>query len=342
MFWWFYLLKAQQKAYAMMVVFGIKITHLRNTPKKMRTHYDNLKVSMDAPIEVIQAAYRTLAKKYHPDKNKGNPDAERIMQIINTAYEVLSDPVKRAEHDAWIGRENGKRFAKSGSDIPEGEPETVNSHSDKNKANPNGTKNARIIISAAKVLVACIKIIGKYAIVFGIIIGLIKLVTSTSDSSVSNRTSSSDLPANTISTPANSGCSGRQPLYPDGRTWPSAARIMSTLDTRKGLSSLLLDNSRNNQDLWVKLVLSQDVHTRNYARDAFIPAHQQLKLLNVASGKYVVKMMNVYDGCAQVSPVINLEEIKTEQGIEYSDHSLTFYPVINGNAHLLTLPSSQF
>ncbi|QYD24734.1 J domain-containing protein (plasmid) [Klebsiella quasipneumoniae] len=33
----------------------------------MRTHYDNLKVSQDAPVEVIQAAYRTLAKKYHPD-----------------------------------------------------------------------------------------------------------------------------------------------------------------------------------------------------------------------------------------------------------------------------------
>jgi curved DNA-binding protein CbpA len=45
-------------------------------------------------------------KKYHPDKNQGNPDAERVMQIINTAYEVLSDPVKRAEHDAWIARKN--------------------------------------------------------------------------------------------------------------------------------------------------------------------------------------------------------------------------------------------
>ena len=36
----------------------------------MRTHYDNLKVSKDAPVEGIQAAYRTLAKKYHPDINK--------------------------------------------------------------------------------------------------------------------------------------------------------------------------------------------------------------------------------------------------------------------------------
>ncbi|WP_446920186.1 J domain-containing protein, partial [Klebsiella pneumoniae] len=55
----------------------------------MRTHYDNLKVSKDAPVEVIQAAYRTLAKKYHPDINKNNPEAVRIMQIINDSYEVL-------------------------------------------------------------------------------------------------------------------------------------------------------------------------------------------------------------------------------------------------------------
>ncbi|HGX4543273.1 MULTISPECIES: J domain-containing protein [Klebsiella] len=65
----------------------------------MRTHYDNLKVSKDAPVEVIQAAYRTLAKKYHPDINKNNPEAVRIMQIINASYEVLINPLKRKEHD---------------------------------------------------------------------------------------------------------------------------------------------------------------------------------------------------------------------------------------------------
>nr|WP_081355036.1 DnaJ domain-containing protein [Pluralibacter gergoviae] len=81
--------------------------------KKMRTHYDNLKVSMDAPAEVIQAAYRSFAKKYHPDRNTDNPDSARIMQLVNTAYEVLSDPVKRAEHGTWIRQENWKRKQES-------------------------------------------------------------------------------------------------------------------------------------------------------------------------------------------------------------------------------------
>lgn len=297
---------------------------------------------MDAPIEVIQAAYRTLAKKYHPDKNNGNPEAERIMQIINTAYEVLSDPIKRAEHDAWIARENGKRFAKSESTHSESKSENAKADSYTNETSPGKKHKRQIGLSALKVLFACFKVVGRYAIVFGVIIGLVKLVSTSNKNSLNDKNVSSELPAKTLNASVKSGCSGRQATHPDGRAWSNVAQVMNTLDNRKGLSSLLLDNSRNNQDLWVKLVLSQDIHTRNYAREVFIPAHQQLKLLNVASGQYVVKMMNVFDGCAQVSPVIDLVEVSTKEGIEYSDHSLTFYPVINGNAHLSALPSSQF
>lgn len=69
---------------------------------KVKTHYDNLKVSKTAPQEVIRAAYKALSQKYHPDRNDGNPDANRVMKIINEAYNVLSDPLKRKEHDLWI------------------------------------------------------------------------------------------------------------------------------------------------------------------------------------------------------------------------------------------------
>jgi DnaJ-class molecular chaperone len=70
--------------------------------KKIRTHYDNLKVSRDAPAEVIRAAYKSLAAKYHPDKNKNSPASQRTMKIINESYAVLSDPEQRRIHDAWI------------------------------------------------------------------------------------------------------------------------------------------------------------------------------------------------------------------------------------------------
>jgi hypothetical protein len=72
---------------------------------KIHTHYDNLKVSRHAPQEVIRAAYKALSQKYHPDKNQGDERAARIMAIVNSAYNILSDPVRRKEHDEWIASE---------------------------------------------------------------------------------------------------------------------------------------------------------------------------------------------------------------------------------------------
>ncbi|QNA97960.1 J domain-containing protein [Massilia sp. Se16.2.3] len=72
---------------------------------KIHTHYDNLKVARGAPQEVIRAAYKALSQKYHPDKNQGDEKAARIMAIVNTAYNILSDPVRRKEHDEWIAAE---------------------------------------------------------------------------------------------------------------------------------------------------------------------------------------------------------------------------------------------
>lgn len=69
---------------------------------KIHTHYDSLGVSRDAQPEVIKAAYKALASKYHPDKNPNNSDAEQMMKSINEAYEVLSDPSRRAQYDQWI------------------------------------------------------------------------------------------------------------------------------------------------------------------------------------------------------------------------------------------------
>lgn len=74
--------------------------------KTIRTHYDNLQVSENASAEVIKGAYRYLAQKWHPDKNPDNrAEAERITKIINEAYEILSDPERRKEHDRWIAEQ---------------------------------------------------------------------------------------------------------------------------------------------------------------------------------------------------------------------------------------------
>ena len=72
--------------------------------ESLPTYYDLLQVEQDASPERVRAAWRKLAHKYHPDKMPGNANAARAMAAINAAYEVLSDPARRAEHDLWIRR----------------------------------------------------------------------------------------------------------------------------------------------------------------------------------------------------------------------------------------------
>ena len=75
------------------------------------THYDTLKVSRAAPTDVVRAAYRALAQKFHPDRNLDNPEAVLMMQLINIAYNTLTDGKKRADHDAWIATQEPKKAA---------------------------------------------------------------------------------------------------------------------------------------------------------------------------------------------------------------------------------------
>ncbi|HOP06989.1 MAG TPA: J domain-containing protein [candidate division Zixibacteria bacterium] len=65
-------------------------------------YYKTLGVSEDASQDEIKKAFRTLAKKYHPDRNKGDKAAESRFKEISEAHETLADPKKRAEYDTML------------------------------------------------------------------------------------------------------------------------------------------------------------------------------------------------------------------------------------------------
>src|SRR5207244_5474885 len=69
-----------------------------------KDYYDILGVKKTASDDEIKKAYRALAKKFHPDKNKGNKDAEAKFKEISEAYSVLGDKEKREQYDR-LGRE---------------------------------------------------------------------------------------------------------------------------------------------------------------------------------------------------------------------------------------------
>ncbi|HVL88474.1 MAG TPA: molecular chaperone DnaJ [Candidatus Thermoplasmatota archaeon] len=64
-----------------------------------RDYYEVLGLDRDATPDAIKKAFRQLARKWHPDVNPGNPEAEARFKEINEAFQVLSDPQRRAQYD---------------------------------------------------------------------------------------------------------------------------------------------------------------------------------------------------------------------------------------------------
>lgn len=76
------------------------------------THYDTLEVSHRASAVVIQAAYRCLAQRHHPDRHGESGQGDSKFKQISAAYTVLRDPAQRQIYDRSMGlitRSNDRR-----------------------------------------------------------------------------------------------------------------------------------------------------------------------------------------------------------------------------------------
>ncbi|PSW05034.1 molecular chaperone DnaJ, partial [Photobacterium rosenbergii] len=66
-----------------------------------RDFYEVLGVSRDASERDIKKAYKRLAMKFHPDRNQGDEQAAEKFKEVKTAYEILTDPQKKAAYDQY-------------------------------------------------------------------------------------------------------------------------------------------------------------------------------------------------------------------------------------------------
>ncbi len=92
---------------------------------QLKDHYQTLGVSRTATEKELKAAFRKLARKYHPDTNKDNPEAEEQFKQINEAYEVLSDEQDRKLYDRYGDEWRAYRDAGFTGDEPRSQGQTA-------------------------------------------------------------------------------------------------------------------------------------------------------------------------------------------------------------------------
>lgn len=294
--------------------------------QKIHTHYDNLKVARNAPLEVIRAAYRTLSQKYHPDRNSDNPDASRIMAIINASYEVLSDPEKREEHDAWIA-------------------ERESAPTEQNKPRQNSpTAQAPQVATTSITFKSVISHVFRHWVIYGILVAVIW--SNFTEKTYSPPPGPKPYTANPTPEiePVPALPAYERPLYaPNGEAWPTVAgyvRGYKKLHTN-GLSSVTVDNTQNNSDVFVKLVSLEGAEAYP-VRQFYIPAYSKFTVNKVKAGSYDVRYRDLNSGGLSRSESFSLEETEIDGGTQFSNYTMTLYKVRNGNMQTYGLSEAEF
>ena len=108
-----------------------------------------------------------------------------------------------------------------------------------------------------------------------------------------------------------------------------------------GLSSVTIDNSSNDSDVFVKLV-SLDGPEAYPVRQFYIPKFARFELSNVSSGTYDIRYRDLESGGLSHSESFQLQETPTGNGTQYSQVTMTLYKVANGNMQTYGLAESEF
>lgn len=330
-----------------------------------RNHYDNLKVAQNAPPEVIEAAYRALAKQFHPDRNP-SPSAARAMRIISEAYEVLSDPVRRRSHDKWI-KSTGTRT-------------TV--------AFPVRAQIYRRASVALHTVVDPIrrKAAGVYswAIRHRVPIALTTLILGGFGATMYNTPATVSVPR--VAAPANwvpqedapsptidfrssfagspaaplpvsvSSFSADTPRHTraqiiasaatcalNTQSWPSVSGYYpGSRPAARGDSSVTIDNTGGVHDAFVKLVGDPDSPDIHSVAWVLVKAHDTFDAVGLGPGNYAMYIQDVVNCADTKSPTFELTQYQTSEAKHFSTVAITLYTRTDGNIRLSAINPRQF
>ncbi len=300
-----------------------------------RNHYDNLKIARNAPLEVIEAAYRALVQKYRPDRNP-IPSATRVMRIINAAYDVLSDPVKRREHDEWIANTECRASSKA-----EGAIRVRLTTAARALASAALRRSRNIAAGLAK------RRMPIALLALAIAVALIQLKSPNASvglSSTANLTpadTSALKPNYVLNAPIEAHVPNLPVQFaPNGKPWPAGSGYVPGGPKHRvtGSSTVTIDNTAGSFDAFVKLVFNPDGQKPRSVSWVIVKAGDPFTVTGLRPGRYATYYQDLVSGEMDKSPTFQLHEDSTG----YSTERITLYTLVGGNIQMQTVGSREF
>jgi hypothetical protein len=315
---------------------------VRIRPNRSATHYENLKVSEKAPVEVIKAAYRVLSMRWHPDKNPGDPQAVRMMRMLNEAYEVLSDPLKRQAYDASLpsSRPASNPSSRKPSPASAWPPRKSRPFSFSMVVRNMRQWDLRWLLAGAVLILAGFGIFQAATTVRHYLAKKAEFAAATplQESIVIEDAVSPDAsqqhPALDLRF--------TNPL--NGEPWPKRASYLHGFEklATDGYSSVTVDNSKNTSDVFLKLVSVENRQPSKVMRVCFIPARTAFTFYHVTPGRYELRYQEVEDGACLKTETFILSETKRLQGGECTRLHVPLYGLAGRSVNLLQSNEREF
>jgi hypothetical protein len=310
---------------------------------KVHNHYDNLKVARDASPDEIRAAYRALTRKHHPDRNAGVADAQRVMSVINVAYEVLSDPVRRREHDEWIAQAEAPQARPVRSRHTLHAPTGAAADGTRaGQTRPGEAQRAWLLQAAGLARRFRAHVRGR-RLQYGLaaVVALPLLIGGVR--SLFQPTIGQHLAAGRPDATARPANYARPASAPNGQAWPAGSGYVAGYEVLNdgGLSEITVDNAHNDTDMFVKL-FSLDGASAQPVRTFLVAARSRFTLAHLTTGTYDLRYRNLGNGALLRSPALILEEVRSDRGTQHSMPNVKLYQAGDGAMQTYALGEADF